>query len=629
MRRLIVALAVLLALAAPSWAREAIEDFFSDLTVQTDGSVEVVETFDVNVEGINIRRGIYRDIPVSMLGPDGNKIRLSLEVTGVTRKGKPEQFRVERIGDFQRIWIGNPDVMLQHGLHKYTISYRMPRMIRPIEGGDEIYWNATGNYWELPILKSRARVTLPAGANIQNVAAYGGPVGTNKYSVRTQRDAANVATFALDRALAPGEGVTYAVSFQKGVVSYPEGLDAVRQSISDQRDVWLPGLGVLALLIYNFGAWLAVGRDPPKGTIIPLFHPPKDFSPALTHYVQNWGFARNGWTAMTAAIFSLGMRGLVKIQNANQKLTVTGTGRRPDGKLPPGEQVLYNYFSARGPVTLDKANGVDLDQKRTEFTNAIQSENRGVWFRHNTVFAVASFILTGLAIVLMLALDVLDPEVVVLAFVLSVFAGVFSSFVLNIFKAANWISIAVFVIGGGLIAVNFGTTVLELATDLSINTAAVATFSMVLISIVFAVLMRAPTVQGRKVMDEIEGFKLYLETAEKNRLNIQGEPPLTVERFERILPYAIALGVEKPWTEHFDAAMARNAVPGATGYSPTWYVGNRHDFSSGSLARAVTATTSGMAAAMVSAQPVQSSSSGSGGGGFSGGGGGGGGGGGW
>src|SRR5690606_1583347 len=171
-------------------------------------------------------------------------------------------------------------------------------------------------------------------------------------------------------------------------------------------------------------------------------------------------------------------------------------------------------------------------------------------------------------------------------------------------------------------------------TQLTVNTAAVAAGSIVLLTVVFAVLMRAPTIQGRKVMDQIEGFKLYLETAEKERLNMVGEPPMTVDRFERILPYAIALGVEKQWSEHFEGELARNAVSdierGAI-YQPVWYSGGS-DFSPGRISSSVSAAAAGMTAAMVAAQPVQASSSGfssGGGGGSSGGGGGGGGGGGW
>ncbi|NMA96831.1 MAG: DUF2207 domain-containing protein [Phyllobacteriaceae bacterium] len=628
--RLLAALTFLLALAIPALAREEIRSFAADVTLAVDGSVRVVETVDVNAEGIDIRRGIYRDIPVTMVGPSGNKIRISLDVESVARKGKPEQFRVERMGDFQRIWIGNPDMLLPRGEHRYTITYTMQRMARPSADGDELYWNATGNYWDFPILRSSARVTLPPGAVIQNMSAYTGVAGSTETAVTITQESDNVATFQTQRALGAGEGMSFAVSFQKGVVAYPEGTDAVLQAISDQRETLLSIGSVILLLLYNFTAWLRVGRDPPKGTIIPLFHPPKDFSPALTNYVQNWGFSKSGWTAMTAAIFSLGVKGLVKIDNVGKTLTVRNTGRKPDEKLPSGEQVLFNYFSQKGSVSFDKANGLDLATKRGELTAAIEQENRSVWFNHNTGFAVFSFVLAAVMVGAMVFFDVLDPFWMVVAAFLAVIFGIVATVLVSSIRSGNWFQRAIIAVWIGAFAINGGGGLLDIFTSVEINNAAIAAGSLIVISIVFAVLMRAPTVQGRKAMDEIEGFKLYLETAEKNRLNISGEPPLNVERFERILPYAIALGVEKPWSEHFEAELARNAQTGQeTSYSPVWYSGSRRDFSSGSLSNTVAAASSGMAAAMVAAQPVQASSSGSSGGGFSGGGGGGGGGGGW
>jgi hypothetical protein len=151
------------------------------------------------------------------------------------------------------------------------------------------------------------------------------------------------------------------------------------QALSDQRETLLAVGSVLLLLLYNFTAWLRVGRDPPKGTIIPLFHPPKGFSTALTHYVHKWGFGQSGWTAMTAAIFDLGVKGLVKIDNPGKELTVRATGTRPTEKLPVGEKILFDYFKDRGAVTFNKATGVDLSTKRRELTSAIHQENRGVW----------------------------------------------------------------------------------------------------------------------------------------------------------------------------------------------------------------------------------------------------------
>lgn len=629
--RLLLLLLVALVLALPAAAREEIRAFAADVTLRVDGSVRVLETVDVKAEGNQIRRGIYRDIPIVLLGPSGNKIRVGLDVASVTRDGAAEDFRVERMGNFQRIWIGNPDRTLAVGEHRYVITYVMDRMARSFADHDELYWNATGNYWDFPILKSVARVTLPDGAVISDLSAYTGVAGSTEQAVTITRNSDNSATFRTQRPLAAGEGMSFAVSFQKGVVQFPQGFDAFLQEASDLREVWLPVVAVLLLLAYNFGAWWRVGRDPPKGTIIPLFHPPKDFSPALTHYVHKWGFANAGWTAMTAAIFSLGVRGLVTIDNRDGALTVKATGREPEARLPVGEEVLFRYFSGKRSVTIDKSTGPGLATTRNEFMAALQRENRNVWFNHNIGFAVLGVVLMILMLIGMLALDVLEPVWLVVAFVGGILAAVIGSVIFNALRTGGWQRYLTVVIVG-VFAFNFVGGMIETFSSLTINSAAIAAGSMVLITAIFAVLMRAPTVQGRKVMDEIDGFKLYLDTAEKNRLNFSNEPPMTVERFERILPYAIALGVEKPWSEHFDAELARNAVADARdGYSPVWYHGSSRGFSSGSISNAIAGASSGMAAAMVAAQPVQASSSGSsgGGGGFSGGGGGGGGGGGW
>jgi uncharacterized membrane protein YgcG len=633
--RLLAALVALLLLALPALAREEIRAFASDVTLRTDGSVEVIETIDVNAEGVDIRRGIYRDIPTVMAAPDGGKIRAGLDVLSVTREGEPETYRVERMGNFQRIWIGDPDRLLSRGEHRYVVTYTMGRMGRFFDDHDELYWNATGNYWIFPIVRSVARVTLPQGAVIEDLVAYTGEVGSTEQAVSITRTADNQATFRTQRALAAGEGMSFAVAFQKDVLVPPSGFAAFLIWLSDARDIFLPILGVALVLAYNFSAWHAVGRDPAKGTIIPLFYPPQGFSPALTHYVHKWGFEKSGWTAFTAALFSLGTKGLVTIDNPGEALSVAATGKQPDDPLPVGERILFDYVTAEGRVDVNKATGTELNRKRGEFVAAIEGENRQTWFRKNTGFAVLGFLLAILILFAMVAFDVLDPVLLIVGVVIGILLALFGTALGSFWRGnafqkvftAIWVSVLGFnFLGGGL----------ELFTSVQINTAAIAATSIVLITVGFAVLMRAPTIQGRKVMDEIEGFKLYLETAEKERLNIIDEPPLTVERFEAILPYAIALGVEKPWSEHFEAELSRNANDDqqAHSYRPRWYSGSG-SFSSARLPAAISAAAAGMSAAMIAAQPVQASSSGfssgggGGGGGFSGGGGGGGGGGGW
>jgi uncharacterized membrane protein len=130
-------------------------------------------------------------------------------------------------------------------------------------------------------------------------------------------------------------------------------------------------------------------------------------------------------------------------------------------------------------------------------------------------------------------------------------------------------------------------------------------------------------------MAGIEGLKTYLTLAERDRLNMAGAPKMSPQHFETLLPYAVALGVEQPWSETFETWLASAAAgAAAAAYQPAWY----HGSSFGDFGTSIGGFSSSMASTIASTIPEPKSSSSSGfssSGGFSGGGGGGGGGGGW
>jgi uncharacterized membrane protein YgcG len=627
-------LAVLVA-ALPAAAAETINSFVSDVELNADGSVDVTEVIEVNVEGNEIRRGIYRDIPTLQINDDNSRLRANLEVVEVRRDGRPEPYSLESPGGgFVRIRIGDADVWLDYGPTRYTIRYTMTRMARFFADHDELYWNATGNYWNFPILSAVTNIRLPAGAVIGDLAGYTGRVGSTEEAVTITRTADNAATFRATRTLAPGEGMTIAAMFQKGVIAEPSEWQRLVWWLSDNRDLILPLIAVGIILLYYFLAWSGVGRDPARGTIIPLFHPPKGFSPALVHYIHRMGWENSGWTAFTASIFDLGVKGLVKIDNVKKTLKVTVTGKEPGEPLPPGEALVFSYLRSKGTVVVNTTNGPKINEVRGDFIKALEAENREVFFRNNTGYVLGGVALSIAVLGALVLLDVIPFVSLILAvvagFALGLFTGLF-----NRFWKSGLAGRFIFFVWGAIILINFGSGLASFLDDIRLDTSLLAAASVAALNIVFAILMRAPTVQGRKIMDQIEGFKMYLETAEERRLNMENVPPMTIERFERILPYAIALKVEKPWSDHFDAELKRNAVSDATGttYHPSWYHGSDWSSGKGGFSNTVAAASSGMAAAMIAAQPVSSSSSGfsggGGGGGSSGGGGGGGGGGGW
>jgi len=155
---------------------------------------------------------------------------------------------------------------------------------------------------------------------------------------------------------------------------------------------------------------------------------------------------------------------------------------------------------------------------------------------------------------------------------------------------------------------------------------------IILLNLLYVFIMGAPTPLGAKLMDGIDGLRQYMTLAEKDRMNMAGAPEMSPQHFEKLLPYAVALGVEKPWSRAFETWLAAAAAGAAAAYAPSWYSGN---FGSGNFSDRIGGFSSSMASTIASTIPAPPSSSSSGfsgggsSGGFSGGGGGGGGGGGW
>ena len=325
-RLILAACAALLVVVAPLAARadEVITSYNTAVRLAVNGTVDVIETITVRSEASQIRHGIYRDIPTQLTNDDNSRLRSTLDVLEVKRDGRPEPYSEESIGTgFKRIKIGSADVYLDPGQYTYTIHYTMTRMARFFADHDELYWNATGNYWNFPIETATATLIVPDGAKIDGAVGYTGRPGSKEQAVTISNQTDTSASFAATRTLEPGEGMSVAVKFQKGVLVAPEGIASLGNWLSDHRELVFPAIGALIVLMYNYFAWSAVGRDPRKGTIIPLFHPPEDLSAPMVHYVKTMGFKQSGWTALTSAIFDLGVRGLVMIDKVGKSTRIT------------------------------------------------------------------------------------------------------------------------------------------------------------------------------------------------------------------------------------------------------------------------------------------------------------------
>lgn len=633
----LLGLCLLLASVLPASAEEYISSYHSIVDVAKDGTLTVTEAITARAEGDRIKRGIFRDFPLYTLDKDGNRTKVGFKVLSVERDGAPEDWHTENIDGGIRIFTGNADRILPTGEHIFQITYTTDRQIRYFDSYDELTWNVTGNGWQFPMREISATISLPEGARPSDTAVFTGKFGATGKDARILTEGNDV-FFASTRPFYPGEGMTVAVKLPKGVLDAP--------SVSQQREWWLrdrlaliiAGLGLLIVLAYYYRAWAAVGRDPAAGVIVPRWHPPEGLSPALVNYVDGRGFADGGWTALSATALDLAVKGFVTIEDLKNGLIIRRTEKKIEDSLPVGQRTLLSSIGAPGnSLTINKANGETVQKVGSDFRSSIEKEHRGKYYRSNSGYIVGGLVLSFGVIVAALifgSFDEGDIGTIISLSMAAVFFAVSATIygkqrrrgrgVLSRLGGIVFMAISGFLIFS-LIAGVVGRIFFDHVHDA--NTLAVVALALiVLLNVLFVLVMGAPTPLGRQLMDAIEGLRLYLTVAEKDRMNMQGAPQMSPQHFETLLPYAVALGVEKPWSKAFETWLAA-ASAGAAAYAPTWYNGNYNSF--GDRIGGFSSSMASTIASTIPAPPSSSSSSFSGGGGSAGSGGGGGGGGGW
>ena len=543
-------------------------EYKSTLEVKVDGTLEVTEEITVISEGRQIKRGIFRDFPTKYKDKTGNRVKVDFIVYEVLRNGSPEPYIVQNKSNGKRIRTGSKNIFLNPGKHTYTLKYQTNRQIGFFKDFDELYFNAIPQDWVFPIDKAEVKLILPEGSEILQYIAYTGAKGKNNKHYTAIHLAQNIIQFTNTRPFISREGMTISVAWPKGIVIELTKIEKTNYFLKDNSAVLILLSGLILLLCYYLYAWNKVGRDPEQGTIIPHYKPPENFSPAGVRYVLNMCFDKRSFTA---AIVNMAKKGYLDIIEQDNEFSLKKKSAETS-KLTQGEKVLAEkLFKAKDIITLENEEHSRFRSAIIGLKKELKKEFRIHYFNLNLSWLVPGLVISLVTFVLMI--------------------------VSLLFSMSNMTPVMISCI-----------------------------VSIVCVNILFAWLIKAPTLHGRKIMDEIEGLKMYLSVAEKERLNILNPPERTPELFENLLPYAIALGVENEWGDQFTSVFSRLDEDGIQ-YYPSWYHG--HHMSSFGVADFTSSLGSSLSSSISSAASPPGSSSASGGGGFSGGGGGGGGGGGW
>jgi uncharacterized membrane protein len=551
-------------LASASFAqKERITNFDVQLTVNQDRSVSVTETISVYATGNRIKRGITRNFPTHR-SMNGRTVKMDYQIEEVQKDGRAEPYNTESVDNGYVLYIGQKEAFLDPGNYTYRIKYKVPNQVGFFKEYDEIYWNAIGTDVIFEIEKATCKVILPEGASVIQETAYTGYLGQNNKDYTLNMEGRDL-DYQVNRPLNPREGLTIAVGFPKDIVDKPSLFQRYGTMI-------VIILGLIFLLPYYIYTWWKYGQDPPTPAAYPSWESPDGLSAASINYISKGRYQRKSFTA---SIIDLAIKGFLKIEEKNEDGFFLKSKsfdliklKEVDDSIPEEERDLFKrFFSSRDKVSIDGEYDVYVESAYNSHSKSLSEQHRSfVWKGNNLKFI-------GIPILISLAIGGLS----------------FLFFANNPYaQGVNLTSIIIFI--------------------------PIAILGLIL----YTYLIKQPTVEKLALQSKIKGFKMYLEMAEKDRLNLLNPPELTPEHFEEVLPFAFALGVEHQWSNKFKKILE------SAQYRPQWNNSSSPVYFSDHFSKSFATNLTGSAT-----KPQQSGGGGSGGGGFSGGGGGGGGVGGW
>jgi hypothetical protein len=549
---------------------QRILSFDSFIQIHEDGSMMVRETITMQVTADHSQWGISRDFPTRYSNQYGNQIQVDFAVQEILRDSKPVAYHLTDVDNGVRVDIGDKKEPLDSGLYTYQIAYITDRQLGSFQNRDELFWNVTGNAWDDTIEKATVAVNLPSSIPRADVQfnAFCGSIDNPETNYQTFWDS-DLINFVVTRELKAKEGFTIVLSWPKGFIVRPTFSQKSTFFIINNIGLLVGLIGTIGLLFYYLSVWERVGKGPSKAEILPIYHPPNNLSPAAVRFVAKMEFDAK---TFAAAIVSMAVKGYLTIQQTKNIFKLTLTKKSQILLSPEEKKIADKLFNDRVCIELKNQNRYTLHGALKALHDILTLQYHRVYFFTNRKYFIPGAILSGVVIVI----SAIVASVVEGLFV-SLWLGIWSVGVIYLLKQLfdSWVGTRQ---GGwpAILSAIFSTVValpfviseffgLSFLARIGSPYLIIILVALVFLNLLFYQLLKAPTRASRSILDQIEGFKLYLTTSDKG----SGQHVNTGKVFETNLPFAIALDVEKEWSEKFEKALSLSS----TTYTPSWYSG--------------------------------------------------------
>lgn len=507
---------------------EQIYSFDVKISVQQDGQIQVTENITLNVQHQNIKRGIYRDMPISRTE--------KVTPISLTMDGKTHPFFIENNGGSLRVNFGD-DNYISKGKHTYSFTYSYMGAINFHKEYDELYWNVTGNAWSFPIDKAIAEVTFPPNTNIKRdgISSYTGKYGERGNNARLIGNL----TFETTKPLSANEGFTIAIPFDKGAIEKPTFASYFKDGLPISLYITL--ITLVLFILYCIITWIKVGRDPFL-TAVTQYEPPKGISPAFICFCKKG----NGDKQLSCIILSLAMKKYIEIKEENGLFTLIRTKTETDA-LPLEERLMMEKFFEDKSThildgVLDESAGEKLHSVKFKIQHYFRQLIRNYRISNDgykffaflflCVLAFVPFIFDGSALYF--------PNIFIMIFLFPILC------IIPKLIAFIIIGICIFI----TTRINFplDTTLCQIGFFIGMG-----------IIIIYGALIANLTEAGKELFAYLKGFEKYIKTAETNRF--EASNPGDPERiFCDYLPFAYSIGLYNQWIKSFTGILSAAVV---------------------------------------------------------------------
>ena len=510
---------------------EKIRNYEVTVQINKNGTLTVNEVIDYQF-GEEFKHGIYRDIPLrsKRFGFDVHKS--FIKMNWIKRDGKDEEYTKNHFYEGIRYRIGSETelVNLYRTESRYELNYDIYNAVFEKDGIYQVYYNAIGQFWNVPVERARVIIRFSDGQKIkkneiEKLEVYTGSYGEKgeNYDILENDEEIHISTKELEAK----NGLTFMLNLKTDKIS-PTLADKLRiVYLSNPATIILPFL-LLFLTIYSIVTWNFFGRDPQGKSVIPEFNLPKDISPMFAAYING---ERDTVEILNAGIFTLLTKGFIVANRVNGEIKYNKefkTVYTQETELAEEERMLLDALSS-------EKNNIFGGEKRiynkaNSIIEILKDKYHKIIYKNNGSFLVPFYCAAPVFIIFIFSqtnFEFFNPFIILYILI-----------TLGSFFHRIWITVSKKLLTGLIIIAILGVSFYQ-GIEIFVFVA-----YFVILFITYSKLIGKYTNEGLRKKEYLKGMKMYIKTAEENQIRKFDNVKELIEYFNGILPFAVALGVK-------------------------------------------------------------------------------------